>query len=215
MAGVIKVDRVQSDSNLAFNIAGANVAFMDASALRLVGSSIVANGSTIVSGSKVSAAGMPTGSVLQTVQVSKTDTWTSSSDTWTNITGLTATITPSSTSSKILVMSSVLVGLNYEYFAFLRLARNGSVVLQGDAAGSRKQIHGMAYMYNQASPSNAFITWPGQAVDSPGTTSSLTYSVQMRIADSRTTYVNRLQRDDNADYEPRGASTLILMEIAG
>jgi len=31
MAGILKVDQLQSDSNLAFNVAGSNVAFMDAS----------------------------------------------------------------------------------------------------------------------------------------------------------------------------------------
>ena len=129
MAGIIKVDRVQSDSNLAFNIAGANVAFMDASALRLVGSGITANGTTIVSGGKVVTAAQPTGSVLQVVQATKTDTFTTTSSTWTNITGLTATITPTSTSSKILIMGSVPFGINASYFCDVRFARNGTVVL--------------------------------------------------------------------------------------
>lgn len=208
MAGILKVDQVQSDSNLAINIAGSNVAFFAANTMLM-------GGNTIISGNKIANTAQPAGAVLQVVQTTKTDTWTSSSDTWTNITGLTASITPSSTSSRILVMSSVLVGLHWEYFAHIRLARNGSVILQGDAAGSRKQVHGMIYYYNQPNPGNSWIAWPGQVVDSPATTSSLTYSVQMRIADGRTTYVNRLQRDNDETYEPRGASTLILMEIAG
>jgi hypothetical protein len=157
---------------------------------------------------------LPTGSVLQVVQTTKTNTWTSTSSTWVNITDFTATITPTSSSSKVLVMASVAVGLNTNYFQHIRLARNGSAILVGDAAGSRIQTQGMVYMYNQLSPSNAQITWSGCVVDSPASTSALTYSVQMQQDSSQTMYVNRLQRDDNASYEPRSASSLILMEIA-
>jgi hypothetical protein len=163
----------------------------------------------------VPASGMPTGSVIQTVQTVKTDTWTSTSSTWVNVTGLTATITPTSASSRILVMASVAVGLNPNYFQFIRLARNDSAILVGDAAGSRVQTQGMVYMYNQINPSNAQITWSGSVVDSPASTSALTYSIQMQQDSSQTMYVNRLQRDDNASYEPRSASSLILMEIKG
>lgn len=213
MAGILKVDRVQSDSNLAINIAGSNVAFMDASALRLVGSGITANGSTIVSGGRVVAAAQPAGSVLQVVQTTKTDTWTSTASSWTNITGFTASITPTSTASRILVMASVVVGINSNYFCHIRLARNDSPILVGDVSGSRLQTQGMIYYYNQSN--NSWTTWPGYVVDSPSTTSALTYSVQMQQIDGSTQYVNRLARDDNGSYEPRGASSLILMEIAG
>lgn len=181
------------------------------------------NANTITSGTiplaqvpQLTTAKMPTGSVLQVVQTVKTDTFTSSSATFTNITGLTATITPSSTSSRIVVMASVAVGLTEGYFVMIRLARGGSAILQGDASGSRFQTGGSIYMAGAFSPSNAQITWPCYVVDSPASTSSLTYSVQMaQPSHSQTFYVNRLQRDDNATYEPRSASSLILMEIAG
>ena len=152
------------------------------------------------------------GAVLQVVQTVKTDTFSSSASSFTNITGLTATITPASASNKILVMASVAVGLNSTYFLQIRLARGGSAILQGDAAGSRIRTQGMVYVYNQLN--NAQLTWPGYVVDSPASTSSLTYSVQMCQIDGSTHYVNRLPRDDDANYEPRSASSLILMEIA-
>ena len=152
------------------------------------------------------------GAILQVVQTVKTDTFSSSASSFTNITGLTATITPASASNKILVMASVVVALNSTYFLQIRLARGGSAILQGDAAGSRIRTQGMVYMYNQSN--NAQLTWPGYVVDSPASTSSLTYSVQMMQLDGSTHYVNRLTRDDDANYEPRSASSLILMEIA-
>ena len=152
------------------------------------------------------------GAILQVVQTVKTDTFSSSATSFTNITGLTATITPASASNKILVMASVAVALNSSYFLQIRLARGGSAILQGDAAGSRIRTQGMVYVYNQLN--NSQLTWPGYVVDSPASTSSLTYSVQMMQIDGSTHYVNRLPRDDDANYEPRSASSIILMEIA-
>lgn len=216
MAGILKVDQVQSDSNLAFNIAGSNVAFMNATSLQMVGSNVSLAGTNVITNGRVASTGMPIGSVLQTVQTVKTDTFSSSASSFTNITGLTATITPSSTSSRILVMASVVVAINTSYFLHIRLARDGSSILQGDAAGSRIRTQGMVYIFNQGGGGgNVQLTWPGYVVDSPASTSSLTYSVQMCQVDGSTHYVNRLARDDDASYEPRSASSLILMEIAG
>lgn len=154
------------------------------------------------------------GAVLQVVQTVKTNTFTSSATSFTNITGLTATITPASASNKILVMASVVVGITQNYFVHIRLARGGSPILQGDAAGSRRQTLGMIYSYPGLSPANEQTTWSHQVVDSPASTSSLTYSVQIMQQDGSTQYINRLQRDDDAYYEPRSASSIILMEIA-
>ena len=183
--------------------------------------SIVLNGTTGIttpaldSVAQFSSADMPAGSVIQVVSATKTDTWTSTSSSWVDVTGLTASITPSSTSSKILVVASVTVGLNPIHFQMIRLARGGSPIAQGDASGVRLQTGGMVYMYNQIVPSNAQITWPCSLLDSPSSVSSLTYSVQMKQPDAATMYVNRLNRDDNAGYEPRSVSSITLMEIAG
>jgi hypothetical protein len=213
MSGIIKVDRVQSDSNLAFNIAGANVAFMDASALRLVGSSIVANGTTIVSGSKVVNSAMPTGSVIQVVQAVKTDTFGMSGTTFTDVTGLSVSITPTSTSNKILVMCDVGLssspgeGVNY------RILRNGSAIYVADVAGSRPVGLGQQY----APGDYTIMRSGGIYLDSPSTTSVLTYKFQ--IASTSTgynQYVNRTYTDRNTSgYDGRGVSSITVMEIAG
>ena len=153
------------------------------------------------------------GAVLQVIQTVKTDTFSSSSPSFVNITGLTATITPSSSSNKILVMANVAVADASGYFIMLRLARGGSAILQGDAAGVRIRTGGM--VYNNPGATNELHSWSQQVVDSPASTSSLTYSVQAMQLNSATHYINRVARDDNADYEPRSASSIILMEIAG
>ena len=54
--------------------------------------------------SRIGDAGLPAGSVLQVVQDVKLDTFTTSSTSFTDVTGLSVDITPSSTSSKVLVL---------------------------------------------------------------------------------------------------------------
>lgn len=180
------------------------------------------NANTITSGTipvaqipQLTTAKLPANSILQVVQTVKTNTFTSSATSFTDITGLTATITPSSASSRILVMASVVIGHTQNYFVQIRLAKNGSAILQGDAASSRQRTLGMVYSYPALGPANEQTTWSHQVVDSPASTSSLTYSVQTMQENGQTQYINRLQRDDDATYEPRSASSIILMEIAG
>jgi hypothetical protein len=48
MAGILKVDQVQSDSNLSFQIAGANVAYMNSTGLQMTGSTLSLAGTTII-----------------------------------------------------------------------------------------------------------------------------------------------------------------------
>ena len=65
-------------------------------------------GTVLTSGSN---ADFPAGSVLQVVSTAKSDQFTTSSTSFTDVTGMSATITPTSSSSKILVIFSVgLVG---------------------------------------------------------------------------------------------------------
>ena len=53
--------------------------------------------------SRIGDAGLPAGSVLQVVQTVKTDTFATTSTSFVDITGVSVAITPSSTSSKILI----------------------------------------------------------------------------------------------------------------
>ena len=48
MAGILKVDQVQSDSNLSFQVAGANVAYMNSTGLQMTGGSLSLGGTTII-----------------------------------------------------------------------------------------------------------------------------------------------------------------------
>jgi len=155
------------------------------------------------------AAATPTnGTVLRVVSVTKTDTFTHNTSTFTDITGLTATITPYSASNKIMVMATVstmhATGLSEVY---LRLARGGTAISVGDAAGVRERV--TSYV------SDVVATIPLMHLDSPASTSSLTYSVQTKTGIANNAYVNRTYADANSFSGPRATSTITLMEIAG
>jgi hypothetical protein len=51
MAGILKVDQVQSDSNLSFQVAGANVAYMNSTGLQMTGGQIIAGSNTLINSS--------------------------------------------------------------------------------------------------------------------------------------------------------------------
>jgi hypothetical protein len=153
-----------------------------------------------------------TGGILQVVSTTKTDTFSLASTTFTEITNLTATITPKSTSSKILVMVSINSGSNQNSVTLIqRLMRNTTPIGVGDAAGSRTQGNTLRV----ASSTNTLSVLSSyQFLDSPSTTSAITYSVQVRGENATTFYVNRTETDnDNAQYA-RASSTITCMEVA-
>lgn len=155
------------------------------------------------------------GAVLQVVSTTKTDTFTTTAqNTWTDITGFSATITPSSTSSKILVTTSLVMGGRVSVnAAFARLLRDSTAIGIGDAAGSRTRTTFDTYL----SADDDFGGQNGHSfLDSPSTTSAVTYKWQVyNFAASGTVYVNRGQADTDNANSPRSASSIILMEISG
>jgi hypothetical protein len=91
---------------------------------------------TVLTTAGVPASAMPAGSVLQVVSVTKTDTFSSTATSFTDITGMAATITPTSASSKILVLVSMVVGPDaYSRLVATRLVR-GSTAISATGATS-------------------------------------------------------------------------------
>ena len=159
------------------------------------------------------------GKILQVVSTTKTDTWSTSSATYADVTGLTATITPSSTSSKILAFgqigASAAGNTSGMYFA---LAKGGTIIsgATGAADGNRPRATSVYYPGDFGSGiTNIFNVVPFTYLDSPASTSALTYSIQGRKGPNVVTlYVNRSVLDRNdANFEPRYISTITLMEV--
>ena len=200
--GVITANEIQdgavTNDKLAGSIANA----------KLANDSITVNGTSIDLGSSDT---ITTGKILQVVNSIKTDTIASTgANTWNDI-GLSAAITPSSTSSKIFVNVSVSGGLNNSN-TWLAVLRDSTYLGLGDAAGSRLQCtFGSLYTFGDA---NIMKTHGFQLVDSPSSTSQLTYKVQVRSL-ANTWYVNRSVADADSVDHGRASSTITLMEIAG
>jgi hypothetical protein len=156
---------------------------------------------------------LPTGSVLQVVTATKTDTFSSSANaTWTDITGLSASITPTSSSSRILVMAQVYASSRFN--SFIRMVRGSTAIFIGDAAGVRPQATtGSYYTYVDANISSV---QPIIGLDFPATTSSTTYKIQFhQVGSGAQLFVcNRSQNDTNDTDTARGYSSITLMEIA-
>ena len=149
------------------------------------------------------------GVVLQVVQTVKTDTFSTSSTSYTDVTGISVSITPSSTSSKVLVMleanSSTTGGNN----AMFRLKRDSTTLSVGDAAGSRSQA---AYQ-QRINDTNAALNGSITLLDSPSTTSSTTYKLQTKVQGG-TVDINRTAANTDGPAYARTMSTITAMEIA-
>jgi len=170
------------------------------------------SGKTVTYG--LSGSDLPTGSILQVVQTVKTDTYSMSSTTWTDVTGLSLSITPTSTSSKILVFYNLSISTNAgAYSGMIKLVRDTTDIFLGDADGSKTRASSGGYSdyygYQMRAEGNMYL-------DSPSTTSSTTYKIQIVSGYSGyAVYVGRgYTESDNTPYA-RLPSTITAMEIAG
>jgi len=153
------------------------------------------------------------GHVVQVVQYNYTGSTSIATGTYTAL-PITATITPTSTSSKILVRCVVHVGATGGNEGLHgRLYRNGSVVtIYGDTAGSRDTA-----WFHCGAHSSAYEQYPATSeyLDSPASTSALTYTIYARgHSASYPIYINTNEGDYNTEYTSRTVSSITLMEIA-
>jgi len=158
----------------------------------------------------VTAAGLPTGSVIQVKQAHKSDALQTTSTSFADLSGLSVSITPTSASSKFLVMVRVSGQLWSHGHTYFRLMRGSTVIGDGDAAGSRTTCFSSTESNVDWATSDHSI----QYLDSPNTTSQITYKVQGR-AEYNTLNINRSNRDDNSIADQRTSSQITVMEIAG
>jgi hypothetical protein len=162
------------------------------------------------------SAGATAGQVIQVVQTTKTDTFSSSSTSLVDITGLSVSITPASASNKILVLFSVQIGqFSSNANCTLQLLRGATAIARGDQVGSNRKRG-----TNQTGPSgveNSVITLSNTFLDSPSSTSSTTYKIQGMSNNSATYQVNQDYGAGSNDDSNRtvSMSQITVMEIKG
>jgi hypothetical protein len=157
------------------------------------------------------------GKVLQVVSTTKTDTFSYTGSTFTDVTGLSVSITPTSTSSTIYIIANISITGSVRYTAF-RFMRDSTAIGIGASSGNRPRVTASS-MRNQDATNDQYIAHNSSAsfIDSPNTTSATTYKIQ--IANTHdvdgVSYINRTSDDTNATYSHRTISTITVMEIAG
>jgi len=148
--------------------------------------------------------------VLQTVSATKTDVFTLTSTTYTDVTGLSVSITPSSTTSKILIFAAINgAGDTGVSSGSMQVVRGATPISVGDTAGSR-----VSNSATFVASGSAIYSGVSVHLDSPSTTSATTYKIQVRSNVSGTVNVNKTDNDaDQADFS-RSASSITVMEIS-
>lgn len=176
--------------------------------------------------SAVTSAGIPirTGSVVQVKSVTKADVQSIAGMTFADV--MSVSITPTSSSSKILVMCDLNITCSLSdvnqtgaRYSGVKLYRDSTqIAVNSDATGNQAKVWfscqstettNSGYQQNAAS---------GSFIDSPSSTSALTYKIQAAntYSSNHYTYINRQSYgwDDNYAYAHKGVSTLTVMEIA-
>jgi hypothetical protein len=155
-----------------------------------------------VSGTVITTGNIPTGSVVQVVSTTKTDAFTTASDSYVDVTGFSASITPTSSTSRILIIVNSYVGIN-NINAKMNLVRGSTAIAQPTVGANPSSAVFRAGIQMAGSFNISFL-------DSPATTSSTTYKIQVKSSGGNTTCINRA--DDDANNS--GVSTITLLEIA-
>lgn len=146
------------------------------------------------------------GKVLQVV-FGSSNTYASTTSTTYADTPLTATITPTSSTSKILVMTSFLFALNATGTGCgFRLARGSTTIFDPSPINATGP-----YFNYIATTTGLYTTGTINFLDSPGTTSATAYKLQYR---SYTSGASTFFNGDTGAIVQTGTSTIILMEVA-
>ena len=149
--------------------------------------------------------------VLQTQSAFAPTTSSNNTLTFNDATGLSVSITPSSATSKVLVSAHVQWGAQTATNIYLKLFRDATEIAQGDTAGSRTRVFAHSRGIDQFDGGTLSTNY----LDSPATTSAVTYKVQFAsFAAGSFVYINRTHDDANLAARPRMASTITVMEIA-
>jgi hypothetical protein len=173
---------------------------------------IVSVNASVATVGTLPTARLPAGSVLQVVSNTKTDTFSTTSTSYVDVTGLFVTITPTSATSKILITGLVNYASSSDV-GFFRLVRDSTAICIGDTAGSR--IRATAQKRNSADSADADAA-ALNFLDSPGTTSTVTYKIQAASSPGGyTTRFNSAGDEQDTNNRGRTASSITVMEIAG
>tara|TARA_R100000654_G_scaffold63017_1_gene90189 strand:+ start:2672 stop:4171 length:1500 start_codon:yes stop_codon:yes gene_type:complete len=149
--------------------------------------------------------GLPSGAsggIIQIVQTLKTDAFSTTSASFVDITGMSLTITPQSSTSKILIDVIINNGAKAGSIGGVRVLRGSTPVGISTAVSSNR----VNATFSATATNNATVnTFGAKFIDSPATTSATTYKLQVYISDhivnTGSFHLNRTQMSDSEDSD--------------
>ena len=159
--------------------------------------------------------GLPAGAsggIIQCVQTVMTDGLTYTNTSFEDIPspGLSVSITPSSSSNKVLVIADISCSGAAGQYNMFQLVRGSTNIYRGTDS---KTYIGSKIWYPASESSNDHASVGGiymSFLDSPATTSEVTYKVQVKVTGSTGAINRRISSDDTSL-----ASSLTVMEVSG
>mgnify|MGYP005995354833 CR=1 FL=1 len=186
-----------------FQSNGVNKMSMDSSG-NLTANSFIGDGSSLT--------GVSAGKVLQVLQTIKTDTAIISGATaYTDVSGLSVNITPSSASNKVLIIATYMIMGDTNTQGYVVVARDSTPLGRGVSNGNRVRANTQSYPNQTNEGKNSSFCY----LDSPNSTSQITYKLRTRNQGTGNIYVNRSQGWTNSAQSSTNASTITVMEIEG
>jgi len=173
--------------------------------------------SQVRTNSIVPVGGIPAGSngggIIQCVSTTKTDTFSTTASGFTDVTGLSVTITPRSSSNKILIYASISMGHSefYNENFYWKILRDSTSIAVSTSATS-VSASGGHNMYLSGGNVPFAAGSSKMHLDSPATTSATTYKIQIsKNAAAATIFVNRRA----SDLDTGTVSNITVMEVSG
>jgi hypothetical protein len=202
MSSEVKANKISPATGTAFTFGDSGDTFTVPS-----GATLAVAGATVT--------GLSAGKVLQVVSTTFNGNDSTTANSFAD-TSLSQAITPSATSSKILILCSISSGGTQDARTGFCIKRGSTELNLGSttvpsAYGSRKLITSLWVGMIAGDMESSSITY----LDSPSTTSATTYTLAMMTGLYGTAYLNRTGSDTDNGQHARAASTLVLMEIAG
>ena len=185
----------------------------------LGGGPTISGSSTVPTGSKISGADAGSltapGVFINAVSASKTDAQSNATNnSFTDISGLTVTITPKSTSSKILLLCNISISAGSDATGRAFKVLRGSTAIGVGSDGSRPQVSFFGSPMSSDGNMQGTCSW--HYLDSPNSTSALTYKVQSSGFNAGvTTWINRNQNGNGQPYDCIASSNITAIEVAG
>jgi len=196
MAGTIIADFIRTDaSQLSLQVGNTTFATINAMGLLSnTGTTIIAANGVISGAGTIAKTALPSGSILQVVSANVTATQISTTSTSFVTTNFSASITPTSATSKVyVVFMGESLNTSGSYYGAQTLYRNST-----NLGGSDGML--------QNNNASAWLPFTISCVDFPATTSSTTYAIYQKTSNaSNTVYVG---------WGTTAIHTFVLMEIA-